>query len=92
MPGPKILYTLVSPPLQSEEKTQQSKVIITSNDHNTNKEMTTPDSGDVKKSSAKLISKAAAKAVRKTTSKIASKVATSKGVSTLAAKKATKKK
>ena len=88
----KILYTLVSPPLQSEEKTQQSKVIITSNDHNTNKEMTTPDSGDVKKSSAKLISKAAAKAVRKTTSKIASKVATSKGVSTLAAKKATKKK
>jgi len=88
----KILHTLVSPPPKPEENLQPSKVNITSNEHNTNKEMTKPDSGDAIKSTTKLISKAAGKAATKTTSKSTNRVATSKGISKLAAKKTTKKK
>jgi hypothetical protein len=88
----KILYTLVSPPPKPEENLQPSKVNIESNYHNANKEITTPDLGDAKKISLKLISKSPAKAATKTTSKSTSRVATSKGDSKLAAKKANKKK
>ena len=88
----KILHTLVSPPPKLEENLQPSQVIIASNDRNANEEIATPDSGDVIKIPAKLISKFPAKAATKTTSKSTGRVATSKGVSKLAAKKATKKK
>jgi hypothetical protein len=88
----KILYTLVSPPLQAEENLQPSKVNITSNDHNTYKDITKSDSSAVRPPPEKRISKAAAKATTKTTSKSTSKVAASKDVSKLAAKKAIKKK
>ena len=87
----KILHTLVNPPPKPEENLQTSKVNSASNDRNTNKEITTPDSGDARKIAAKLISKSPAKAATKTTSKSTNRVATSKGVSKLAAKKPLRK-
>ena len=90
----KILYALVSPPLKAEENLKTSKVNITSNDHNTYEDITKSDSSSVPSPPEKLISKPVAKATTKrttkTTSKSTSKVAASKGVTTLAAKKAIK--